>query len=135
MSISCYAYRYMRTKSYKERLARAQAGRLMRQVRSLGLMLKASVVRRRFRCGKPGCRCVKGRRHQDLVVTRIVGGRTQTLRVRQGREKEALAWLENWRRMKRILSRLTAVELRILRLPVKNIQRPKTKRSGRDKRT
>ena len=90
----------------------------MEQVQSLGLLLKASVVRRRFRCGKPGCRCVRGHLHQDMIVTRKAGGRTQTIRIRQGRETEALAWLENWRRLKQILAKLTAVEMRILRMPV-----------------
>ena len=102
----------------REQIVRTRAAQLMEQVQSLGLLLKASVVRRRFRCGKPGCRCVKGHLHQDMIVTRKAGGRTQTIRVRQGRETEALAWLENWRRLKQILSRLTDVEMRILRMPV-----------------
>ena len=102
----------------KEQVVRTKTAQLMQQVQSLGLLLKASVVRRWFRCGKPGCRCVKGHLHQDMIVTRKAGGRTQTIRVRQGRETEALAWLENWRRLKQILSRLTAVEMQILRMPV-----------------
>jgi hypothetical protein len=53
-----------------------------------------------------------------MVVTRRVAGKSQTIRVRKGRESEALAWLENWRRLKHILSRLTDVEMRILRMPV-----------------
>ena len=108
----------MAKETKREQIARAKAARLMEQVQSLGLLLKASVVRRRFRCGKPGCRCVRGYLHQDMIVTRKAGGRTQTIRVRQGRETEALAWLENWRRLKQILSRLTDVEMRILRMPV-----------------
>lgn len=102
----------------REQIGRTKAAQLMEQVQSLGLLLKASVVRRRFRCGKPGCRCIRGRLHQDMIVTRKAGGRTQTIRVRQGRETEALAWLENWRRLKQILSRLTTVEMRILRMPI-----------------
>lgn len=102
----------------KEQVVRTKAAQLMEQVQSLGLLLKASVVRRRFRCGKSGCRCVRGHLHQDMIVTRQAGGRTQTIRVRQGRETEALAWLENWRRLKQILSRLTTVEMQILRMPV-----------------
>ena len=102
----------------REQIVRIKAAQLMEQVQSLGLLLKASVVRRRFRCGKPGCRCIRGHLHQDMIVTRRVAGRGQTIRVRQGRETEALAWLENWRRLKQILSELTAVEMRILRMPV-----------------
>ena len=103
----------MKKQTKREQIARAKAARLMEQVQSLGLLLKASVVHRRFRCGKAGCRCVRGYLHQDLIVTRRVAGISQTIRVRQGRETEALVWLENWRRLKQILSRLTAVEMQI----------------------
>jgi hypothetical protein len=106
----------------REQMARTKAARLMEQVKSLGLLLKASVVRRKFRCGKAGCRCVRGHFHQDMIVTRKAGGRTQTIRVRQGRETEALTWLENWRRLKQILSRLTAVEMQILRMPAQDAE-------------
>ena len=102
-----------------EKVARTKVKKLLRQAQSLGFLLKASVVRRRFRCGKSGCRCAKGHLHQDIVVTRKTGGRTQTIRVRKGREKEALQWLENWRRLKRLLDRLTSVEMEILRMPIK----------------
>ncbi len=120
----------MMKKVNTEQMARAKAARLLRQVRSLGLLLKASVVRRRFRCGKPGCRCAKGHLHQDYVVTRKAGAKTQTVRIRKGREKEALLWLENWRRMKRLLDRLTSVEIDILRMPA-----VKRKTAAKEKRT
>lgn len=108
----------MKKESKNEQTARAKAERLMKQAQSLGFFLKASAVNRRFCCGKPGCRCGKGHLHRDMVVTRRVSGKSQTIRVRKGRETEALAWLENWRRLKHILSRLTAVEMRILRMPL-----------------
>ena len=129
--------------SNKERVARTRAARLLRRLRSLDLALKASVVRRRFRCGKPGCRCASGRLHQDYVVTRKTNAITQTVRVRNGREKEALQWLENWRRMKGLLDQLASVEIEILRMPVcvghmadtragKRKRRPTKKDSGAD---
>ena len=123
----------MTKRYYKEQIARARAARLMEQAQSLGLFLKASVVRRRFRCGKPGCRCVQGPLHQDVVVTRRVAGKSQTIRVRRGRETEAFAWLENWRRLKHILSRLTDVEMRILRMPVREAKAHVRKATRRKK--
>ena len=116
-----------------EQIARAKAEKLLQQIQSLGLLLKASVVRRRFRCGKPGCRCAKGHLHQDMVVTRKVGGKTQTFRIRKGRENEAIAWLENWRQFKRLLDRLTAVEIQILRMPVKDAKEHARKTTQRKK--
>lgn len=108
----------MKPKTTSERTARAEAARLLKRIRALGPMLKASVTPRRFRCGKPGCACAKGRPHRDLVVTRKRRGKTQTVRVRNGREAEALQWLENWRRLKTLLDRLADLQIDILRSPL-----------------
>jgi len=102
---------------HAEKVELKKAERLWKKAQTLGLPLKASVVRRRFRCGKPGCHCAKGKRHQDMIVTRNVRGKTRTIRVINGREEEALAWRENWRKLKKILSKLTDIELQILRMP------------------
>jgi len=111
LPISCYAY------SMKNTSGRERAEQLLNQMRQLGMPMKASVVIRRFRCGKPGCHCAKGKRHQDMIVTRNKRGKTQTIRVMRGREDQALEWVGNWRKLKAILAKLTAVELKILRMP------------------
>ena len=116
MSISCYAYS-MKNTSGSEKAAFIRAGQLLEQIRQLGFPMKASVVLRRFRCGKPGCHCAKGKRHQDMIVTRNKRGKTQTIRVMRGREDQAREWVGNWRKLKAILAKLTAVELKILRMP------------------
>ncbi|MFH1906914.1 MAG: DUF6788 family protein [Chloroflexota bacterium] len=100
-----------------EMLAMAKAQRLLAQAHDLGLLLKASVVHRRFRCGKPNCHCAEGKPHQDLIVCRKVQGKKQTIRVRTGREPEALQWQKNWRRFNHIVEKLTTEEIRILCIP------------------
>ncbi len=108
----------MKNTSYMEKTALKRAERIWKQAQALGFPMKASVVKRRFRCGKPGCHCAMGKRHQDMIVTRNMGGKTQTIRIRNGREATAIEWVENWRKLKIILAKLTAIELRILRLPL-----------------
>jgi len=105
----------MKTHATPEGRARAEAEAVLERIRALGPMLKASVTRRRFRCGKPGCACARGRLHRDLVATRKVRGKTQTIRVRSGHEAEALAWLENWRKLKTLLDRLAGLQFEVLR--------------------
>ena len=107
----------MKRRLKTEMCAMAKARRLLAQAHALGLLLKASVVRRRFRCGKPNCRCARGKPHQDLIVCRKVREKKQTIRVRAGREQEALQWQKNWRRFNRIVEKLTAEEIRILSIP------------------
>lgn len=131
-TISYYTYRQMNKIPAKERHARAVAERLMEQVRSLGFMLKASVVRRSFKCGSPGCRCRSGRLHRDIIVTRKVGKKTRTFRLRQGREAEAFEWQQNWRRLKRILCRMAECAERILSTPAVGAEkRPENNRIKR----
>jgi len=61
-------------------------------------------------------------------VTRKAGAKTETVRVRKGREKEAREWLDNWRSMKRLLERLTSVEIEILRIPAAKAEPQPTKK-------
>jgi len=105
---------------FKESVELKRAQQLWKKAQNLGLPMKASVVRRRFRCGKPGCHCAKRKWHQDMIATRNMYGKTQTIRIAKGREAMALEWVENWRKLKRILVKLTNIELRILRIPQKN---------------
>jgi hypothetical protein len=111
----------MKTILHAEKAALKRAERIWKQAQTLGFPMKASVVHRRFRCGKPGCHCANGKRHRDMIVTRNVGGKTQTIRIMRGREAAALDWVKNWRKLKIILAKLTAIELRILRLPTDKI--------------
>lgn len=120
----------MKTIFHAEKAALKRAERIWKRAQALGFPMKASVVRRRFRCGKPGCHCANGKQHRDMIVTRNVGGKTQTIRIRSGREATALEWVENWRKLKIILAKLTAAELRILRLPTDQAGQEK---SGRKK--
>ncbi|NLB54365.1 MAG: hypothetical protein GX811_01115 [Lentisphaerae bacterium] len=46
-----------------------------------------------------------------------MNGKTQTVRIRNGRETMAREWAENWRTLQSIVAELTALELEILRLP------------------
>ena len=43
-------------------------GAILDQLQGRGHMLQGSVYTRRRRCGKPECRCVRGRLHQDRVL-------------------------------------------------------------------
>ena len=108
----------MKRRRTSEKEIRRKAERIASQMHNIGPLLKASLVSRKYKCGKENCSCAGGSLHTDLVVTRKVKGKTQTVKVRSGREKEAKEWLANWRRYKQLLDDLTAVEMELLRLPV-----------------
>jgi len=101
---------------YEEKTAINKINQLWEQARNLSFPMKASVTKRYFRCGRRKCHCAKGRRHQDFIVTRYYNGKTQTIKIRKGRELMALEWTKNWRKMKKILDKITSIQLRILRM-------------------
>ena len=107
----------MKKKYRTEKAARAEANRLLAKVNSMGMLLRASVTERKYRCGKANCKCTRGSLHTDLIATRKIDGRTQTVKIRAGREKEANDWLRNWKKQKQLLEKLTTIEMEILAMP------------------
>lgn len=102
------------TKKLRERAQDVACAKLA-EVLANGPLLKASVVRRRYRCGKARCKCAGGELHEDVVVTRKVRGCTQTVRVRRGREEQAVAWAGNWARLRGVLDAITTAGMEVLR--------------------
>ena len=86
----------------------------MERLKRVGFPLKASVTRRTFRCGKRNCHCAEGELHEDLVVTRKVNGTTRTVKVRRGREDQAMEWAANWRNLKKVMDELAQAQIDML---------------------
>lgn len=85
-------------------------------LQNIGPILKASVSRRNYRCGKMNCRCTKGFLHSDLIITRKINGKTQTTKVPKPQESEILKRVQNWKEMKEILHNITSTQIKILRI-------------------
>ena len=92
-----------------------RARRLRSQMRWLGPLLKGTVMERRMRCGKAGCRCTKGQPHVYLVITWKEEGRSRMVYVDERRREEALAWSANYRKFKELLGQHTEVLIRMLK--------------------
>ena len=90
--------------------------RLLRsKMRSLGPLLKGTVMQRQMRCGKQGCRCTKGHPHEYLVVTWKEKGKSRMVYVDERRREEALVWSANYRKFKDLLGQHTEVLMRVLK--------------------
>jgi hypothetical protein len=95
-------------------LARAQA--LRSEMRRIDLMLQASITHRHLTCGNPGCRCARGELHSAWSLTYKVKGKTQTIYLSDEMRQEALEWVANWRRFRRLLRQHNTALLQTLRL-------------------
>ena len=95
---------------------------LKRQIADLPPIRRGSLVRRFMPCGKPGCRCqadpptLHGPYYQ---WTRKVRGKTETTRVDAQQAKLLEEWIDNGRRLDRLVEQMEKVCLRITqrRLP------------------
>lgn len=73
----------------------------------IGVVLRGSVTRHYVRCGKKGCRCqaTPPRLHGPYYDwTRKVRGKTKTIRLTKALAETYLRWIENGRRLNRIVA-------------------------------
>ena len=88
-------------------------------------LVKGSIYTWKRRCAKPACRCAHGEKHESVVLTASIGGKTRlwTLstehiaELRQQTEsyrqfRQARAWLvkESTKRLREILNVIDAIE-------------------------
>jgi hypothetical protein len=93
-----------------------RAARIAAELASLGLALPGTLIERRVRCGKPGCRC-----HADPPLlhgpywqwTRKIGGKTVTRLVPDDQLDDYRQWLDNHRRLRALVAELEALTLAI----------------------
>ena len=93
-----------------------RAARIAAELASLGLALPGTLIERRIRCGKPGCRC-----HADPPLlhgpywqwTRKIGGKTVTRLVPDDQLDDYRQWLDNHRRLRALAAELEALTLAI----------------------
>jgi hypothetical protein len=94
------------------RRQQARAAGIAAELASLGLAPPGTLIERRVRCGKPGCRC-----HADPPVphgpywqrTRKTGGKTITRLVPEDQLDDYRQWLDNHRRLRAPVAELEAL--------------------------
>jgi DNA-binding transcriptional regulator LsrR (DeoR family) len=77
--------------------------------------LAASLVSVRRRCGKPGCHCASGEKHLAHQLTYKVRGKTHTLYVPVDFTEEVRSWIDEHRRLKRLLQEISQLTLALVR--------------------
>jgi len=83
---------------------------------SLEQIVRGSVIMRRLRCGKPGCRCARGQLHGAtyLSVT-FSGGRTEQISLPAALVPVARRWVANYWKWWRAVEKVSALNRQILR--------------------
>lgn len=93
-----------------------QRRRALRALPSLEEVLRGSVVERRLRCGKSGCRCTRGELHAAtyLSVT-FAGGRTEQISLPADLVPLARRWVANYQAWWQAVERISAINRKLLR--------------------
>lgn len=89
---------------------------LKRAVADVALIRRGSLVRRFMPCGKPGCRCQARRPalHGPYYQwTRKLRGKTVTVRVSKAEARLIEEWIENGRRLDKIVGQMQQVSDRL----------------------
>ena len=89
-------------------------GRLKRSLIGIGFIFPGSIVRRFMPCGKPSCCCATDvtKRHGPYYEwTRKLKGKTVTVRLTAEQARRYEDWIQNRRKLKKILIRMQAVSI------------------------
>ncbi|MDO8617020.1 MAG: hypothetical protein Q7T33_15025 [Dehalococcoidia bacterium] len=95
---------------------RAAQAKITAQLGSAGFALPGTILERRIRCGKPGCRCgadppqLHGPYYQ---WTRKVNGKTETRLLTAAQMARYRSWFDNARQLRTLTSELEALSLDI----------------------
>lgn len=92
---------------------------LLTELRSLGNLMRGSLVTARVRCGAPGCECAKGEKHRKVHISVNIKGRTRGAYVGEPRSGQVETLLAEYRHAWRVINELTEVNLELLR-PTRN---------------
>ena len=112
----------MRVRRHPTNLRRMLASRLKRVAAGKPL-LGASLVTISRVCGQPGCRCTRGHKHRGHQLTYKVRGKTHTIYVPVDFTEEVRSWIEEHRRLKRLLQEISQLSLALVRSHVQERQR------------
>ena len=90
---------------------------LLRKLPDLEAILKGSLIERYKRCGKPGCKCARGRGHGPKYYLSIsrTGVRPLMEYVPQEYHDQVQEYLANHQRVREILAEISAINRELLR--------------------
>jgi hypothetical protein len=100
----------------------------LKQLATTKPVLAASLVQTAKHCGRPSCRCLNGGpKHVGNYVTCKIANKTRTVYVPLDLVEEVRSWIDEQRRIKRLLQEVQLLSLALIR----NHARHRDQRRGR----
>lgn len=104
----------MRVRRHPTNIRRMLASRLKQVAASKPLVAASLVAITKF-CGNPVCRCYRGHKHRAHHLTYKVRGKSHTVYVPVDLTEEVRSWIEEYRRLKRLLREISHLTLALVR--------------------
>lgn len=83
---------------------------------SCGPILRGSLIERFTVCSRPGCRCIKGKKHGPyLYLSAFDGKRSRLVYVPQDLESEVRSWVQNYQEISESLAKLSDLSIQLIR--------------------
>jgi hypothetical protein len=79
------------------------------------LFLRGTLSVRSRQCGKPNCRCVRGRLHTSLYLVQSHGGKLRQLAVPRAWEERVREAVHNYQHMQELIEEISELEWKRLR--------------------
>jgi len=92
-----------------------QRDALIEELRGLGNLMRGTLIQAHVRCGRKGCECEQGEKHEKVHLCLNLHGRTRTLYVGRAREESVAGLVREYQRARHIIEKLTEVNLDLLR--------------------
>lgn len=90
----------------------------VQRLQEMAEILRATLLTRMTQCGKPGCKCMHGKKHGPAYYLTVSYGRGKTRQVYipKARKRLAAAWIRNYHRVWAALEEISRINLELLRL-------------------
>lgn len=110
-------YYYIIVMSTKRDKLESHRRELMRQLSTLGPWIEGTLVSTVRTCGKKRCACMnQGPKHPVMYITGKEKGKTVSLYIPRKLEAEVSRWVNNYRKAKELIRKISNVQKEIIRL-------------------
>jgi len=92
-----------------------QRDALVEELRGLGNLMRGTLIQAHVKCGRKGCECAQGEKHEKVHLCLNFRGRTRNLYVGRGRKDTVASLVREYQRARHIIEQLTEVTLELLR--------------------
>ena len=92
----------------------------LKSLANVGPLLQGSLGRIGVTCGNSNCRCMQGEKHVSHILTKKVSGKTKSVYVPVEMVEEAQTWINEHRRVKKLMKEISDLNEQILKVYVKS---------------